>query len=130
VTASPGVRRARVVVVVRDRTPGRNLVLGLDGKLYPRPRLGEHERDMLNGRVHYLSHAERLSVRAILAVLAEQHNIHRSVGWVVYVLKNWTCVACSGGANETPEHAGSPPPPAVQVRTSGSSEQHGYGGTP
>lgn len=71
-------------------------ITGTDGKSYPDRWLDEESRSFLNGRVHHLKHAEGLSVRQILARLAEDHEVRRSVGWVAGVLKEWRCEHCSG----------------------------------
>ncbi|MEB8341798.1 hypothetical protein [Streptomyces endophyticus] len=52
------------------------------------------DREFLVTRVHYLRHVEGLSVRQILAALAEAHNVRRSVGWVAGALKDWECGRC------------------------------------
>ncbi|MBI0294471.1 hypothetical protein JBE04_08245 [Streptomyces sp. PRKS01-29] len=85
----------------RELTAGS--VLGLDGKTYP-PRLSVDDRRFLFGRVHYLSHDERLSVRQIIDRLIADHGVQRSVGWVSSTLRK-PCTACvQARRNETPEH--------------------------
>ncbi|EFL01622.1 predicted protein [Streptomyces sp. SPB78] len=78
-------------------------VLGLDGKTYPGSVSGE-ERIWLRGRVHYLRHAESLSVRQIAARLQDEHGVRRSVGWVHDALQR-PCTHCVQVSRKgTPEH--------------------------
>lgn len=83
-------------------------VQGADGKVYQRRPSSPDEREYLAGRVHYLQHAERRSVRQIVAALQDEDDVRRSVGWVSGILRNWTCSKCSGAAKAPPEHSGSP----------------------
>jgi hypothetical protein len=73
-------------------------VLGVDGKSYPEYVPAE-QRARIAGRVHYLSHAEGLSVRQIVARLEADHGIRRSVGWVSTTLRTKQCIKCSGVSN-------------------------------
>jgi hypothetical protein len=81
-------------------------ITGTDGKTYPARWQTPQDREWLKGRVHYLHHNQQLSVRQIRAVLAEDHNVRRSVGWVSGVLNTWRCDhnTCSGDRNLSPEH--------------------------
>jgi len=76
-------------------------VLGLDGKSYPSRPLPAADQEQLVGHVHYLAHAERLSIRQIQASLEREHGVRRSVGWISGVLRDWRCDHCSGGSNVT-----------------------------
>ncbi|MFD8640816.1 hypothetical protein ACFV14_10960 [Streptomyces zaomyceticus] len=69
-------------------------VIGQDGKTYPPRRMSKLDREFLRGRVHCLSHDENLSVRQVVARLADDHGVQRSVGWVFDVLRNYRCTAC------------------------------------
>lgn len=82
-------------------------IRGIDGKFYP-PLLPEDDRQWLMGRVHYLSHDDRLSIRQIQAAILQENGVRRSVGWISGVLHGgFTCEACPGvqvSPNATPEH--------------------------
>ncbi|URM90390.1 hypothetical protein LUW75_10740 [Streptomyces sp. MRC013] len=84
----------------------------MDGKSYPDRRLTPSDRTRLVSAVHRLKHLEGLSVREIVARLAEDYGIRRSVGWTSEALRKWTCPACPGGVQESgtgePEHFGGP----------------------
>jgi hypothetical protein len=85
------------------RPPG--YVVGLDGKIYPGTGLhSTRVSSYLFGRCHYERHDNGLSYRQIIATLADE-GWRISVGTVAAYLKS-ECVACSGSANETPEHLG------------------------
>ncbi|MGV4890386.1 hypothetical protein ACSR0Z_27980 [Streptomyces viridosporus] len=96
------------------RTPGGDQqgrrVLGVDGKSYPGQWLNLSDRTRLIGTVHQLSHDDGLSVRQIVARLAGDYGIRRSVGWTSEALRKWTCQRCPAGVQETqmstPEHLG------------------------
>jgi len=77
---------------------------GADGKTYPARALTPEDRLRLIGRVHYLSHAENLSVRKIVARL-DAEGVTRSVGSVSEYLTRYQCSRCSGVQNEPPEHS-------------------------
>lgn len=79
-------------------------VRGRDGKVYPAWPLTADEREFLVGRVHYLSHRERLSVRSIIRRLDQDHRVRRSLGTVHSWLHGWTCDGCSGVTDDAPEH--------------------------
>jgi hypothetical protein len=78
-------------------------VCGEDGKRYPASPLAPNDRLRLIGRVHYLAHAEGLSVRGIVRRL-EVEGVTRSVGSVSTYLTAFRCPECSGGSDRTPEH--------------------------
>jgi hypothetical protein len=69
--------------------------LGRDGKSYPRYVLDPREREYLRGRVHYLRHADGLTLQSIVAVLREEHpQCASSVGTVSQWLRSWRCDHC------------------------------------
>ena len=82
-------------------------VCGMDGKSYPYP--SQARRDHVNGRIHYLDHAENLSIRQIVATLAGE-GFRVSVGTVHRTLSTWECVECPApvqvGHVDPPEHLG------------------------
>ncbi|MER5259747.1 hypothetical protein [Streptomyces sp. NPDC002855] len=101
---APGVRESNAVVADTTvphgsdkRQPAR--ILGLDGKSYPGAWLSADDRTRLVGIAHRLSHEEGLSVRQIIARIADDYGIRRSVGWVSTALRTWKCSGCSGGPN-------------------------------
>lgn len=83
-----------------DSTPNR--VLGMDGKTYPSRQLHRKGRDYLVGRAHWLAHADGLSIRQIMAVIAEETGVQRSVG-AIHSWLRWQCDHCSGAQNSPPE---------------------------
>ena len=79
--------------------PPEHPVWGIDGKRYPGRYAPQEVRDYLFGRTHYLRHDDGLSVRQIVAALADEGH-RRSVGWVAGILRE-PCVMCSGDADDT-----------------------------
>jgi IS30 family transposase len=86
-----GVNRSTILRDLASARTGNYLIRGLDRKLYTR-RTNE-DRLALIGVVHTLKHREQLSVRGIVARVAEA-NIRVSVGAVHGYLRDWTCEDC------------------------------------
>jgi hypothetical protein len=85
--------------VKRHIPPG--YVLGADGKVYPYRPLTDEQRTAMVGRVHYMRHADHLSVRGIIARLAGE-GFRASVG-TVHTWLGWQCDRCSGEVSRAPE---------------------------
>jgi hypothetical protein len=61
------------------------VVIGVDGKVYPRFQLSADDRDFLIAACHYLAHDRGLSVRGIKQFLSE-HGVPRSIGSIAAYL--------------------------------------------
>ena len=85
------------------QAPPEHPVVGIDGKRYPGRYAPQEIRDHLFGRAHYLRHEDGLSIRRIVAALADEGH-RRSVGWVAGVLAE-PCTHCSGVQSDTPEQS-------------------------
>ncbi|MCC6619209.1 MAG: hypothetical protein IT341_09270 [Chloroflexi bacterium] len=81
------------------------LVTGLDGKHYPMRANEGFTLVELIGRCHTLAHDDALTIRQIVARLAEV-GVHRSIGSVSNYLSRWACEACVQVAQKSPPEQG------------------------
>jgi hypothetical protein len=100
----PDTTRQPTSASLQPNLPPPGYIRGTDGKVYPYRRLTDEQRASWVGKVHYLHHAERLSIRDILNTL-QGEGFYCSVGTVHAWLKSWRCTECSGGAKDSPEHS-------------------------